>query len=225
MPRLFHRPPKYGLHKSTKQAIVCHLGKVIFLGPHGSEKSHRRYQEFLEEWNVWRHQQVNSQKKHAAQAERVESAINAKYLRTKQRQGLTVIYRRLLPIWPVSNYSPAQGQVKCAPSAPVISLLKETYGSTRLIRIRPNITKRAALFQSALGLRRLFNGISIEQAKPTAFRPRNRCLPIVNGRGRIAVLRPRVATDQAQIGRSNRRSNHRRNISCPAIATPYAVPA
>lgn len=96
MPRLFHRPPKYGHHKSTNQAIVCHLGKIIFLGPYGSPKSHRKYVEFVEEWNVWRHQQVREQKKQATPIERVESAITPKYLRAKHRQGLVVTIDELI---------------------------------------------------------------------------------------------------------------------------------
>lgn len=50
MPRLFHRPPKYSLHKSTKQAVVSLHGKRIHLGPYGSPESHRKYQEFLRSW-------------------------------------------------------------------------------------------------------------------------------------------------------------------------------
>ena len=99
MPRLFHRPPKYGLHKSTKQAIVCHQGKLIFLGPYGSEKSHRRYQEFLDEWYVWRHQQARSQKKKATQADRVEETVTSQFLRMKQRQGLVVTIDELIYVY------------------------------------------------------------------------------------------------------------------------------
>ena len=47
MPRLFHQPPKYRLHRSTKQAVISYFGKVIQLGPYGSEQSHQRYQELV----------------------------------------------------------------------------------------------------------------------------------------------------------------------------------
>ena len=47
MPRLFHRPPLYRLHKSTKQAVVSFFGNKIYLGPYGSPRSHERYQEIL----------------------------------------------------------------------------------------------------------------------------------------------------------------------------------
>lgn len=52
MPRLFHRPPKYCLHKGTKQAVVSLQGKRIYLGPYGSRKSHQRYQEILKRWEA-----------------------------------------------------------------------------------------------------------------------------------------------------------------------------
>lgn len=54
MPRLFHRPPKYCLHKGTKQAFVSLQGKRIYLGPYGSRKSHQRYQEILKQWEAER---------------------------------------------------------------------------------------------------------------------------------------------------------------------------
>ncbi|WP_442484591.1 hypothetical protein [Aeoliella sp. SH292] len=55
MPRLFHRPPKYRFHKTTKQAVVSLFGKHIYLGPYGSRKSHQRYQEILKKWEKARH--------------------------------------------------------------------------------------------------------------------------------------------------------------------------
>lgn len=89
MPRLFHRPPKYGLHKGTKQAIVCQNGKIIYLGPYGSEKSHQRYQEFLEQWYLERHQQA-APKRELTEQEKVEKSITPVTLRHKWRQGLKV---------------------------------------------------------------------------------------------------------------------------------------
>jgi len=47
MPRLFHRPPKYRLHKGSSQAIVSIHGKRIYLGAYGTAKSHKRYRELL----------------------------------------------------------------------------------------------------------------------------------------------------------------------------------
>ncbi len=43
MPRLYHRPPKYGLHKGSKQAIVSLFGQRVYLGPYGSPRSHTEY--------------------------------------------------------------------------------------------------------------------------------------------------------------------------------------
>ena len=39
--------PKYALHKATGQARVRINGKSIYLGPHGSEESRRRYDELV----------------------------------------------------------------------------------------------------------------------------------------------------------------------------------
>lgn len=57
MPRLFHQPPKYRLHKSTKQAVVSFFGETLYIGPYGSRRSHQRYQELLKEWEKRRHQE------------------------------------------------------------------------------------------------------------------------------------------------------------------------
>lgn len=42
--------PKYSLHKATGQARVRINGKPIYLGPHGSEESRRRYDEVVAEY-------------------------------------------------------------------------------------------------------------------------------------------------------------------------------
>ena len=42
--------PKYSLHKATGQARVRIYGKSIYLGPHGSEESRRRYDEVVSEY-------------------------------------------------------------------------------------------------------------------------------------------------------------------------------
>ena len=98
MPRLFHRPPKYGLHKSTKQAIVCHQGKIIYLGPYGSEKSHQRYRDFLEEWKSLRHQTAFEAPVEDDE-ERLADAINPVTLRERWRQGLKVSLDELIFVY------------------------------------------------------------------------------------------------------------------------------
>lgn len=98
MPRLFHRPPKYGLHKATKQAIVCHQGKMVYLGPYGSEKSHQRYREFLTEWNAARHQEVAPERPATAK-DRLAAAITPGSLRQKWRQGLKVSIDELVFVY------------------------------------------------------------------------------------------------------------------------------
>ena len=57
MRRLFHRPPAYRLHKTTEQAVVRSLGKHVYLGPYGSQKSLVRYQQLLRDWEQQRHRQ------------------------------------------------------------------------------------------------------------------------------------------------------------------------
>lgn len=42
--------PKYALHKATGQARVRINGKSIYLGPYGSEESHRRYDEIVTDY-------------------------------------------------------------------------------------------------------------------------------------------------------------------------------
>ena len=98
MPRLFHRPPKYGLHKATKQAIVCHNGRMIYLGAYGSEKSHQRYQEFLEEWKSLRHQSSRPRQERSADQELID-AITPVTLRLKCRQGLKVSLDELILVY------------------------------------------------------------------------------------------------------------------------------
>ena len=49
MPKLVNQPPKYA--KSGKYACVCHNGKKISLGRHGSPESKIAYKRFLAEWS------------------------------------------------------------------------------------------------------------------------------------------------------------------------------
>ena len=57
MPRHYHRPPKYCLHKGTKQATVSINGQRIYLGPYGSPQSHIKYQQVLKQWQEKRDQE------------------------------------------------------------------------------------------------------------------------------------------------------------------------
>lgn len=98
MPRLFHQPPKYGLHKPSKQAVVYFQGRAIYLGPHGSEKSHQRYREFLDEWKSLRHRDQPPKQKPSSE-ERLAAAINPAVLREKWRQGLKVSIDELIFVY------------------------------------------------------------------------------------------------------------------------------
>ena len=104
MPRLFHTPPKYRLHKSTKQAIIEFGGRRIYLGPFGSKKSHQLYQEILGEWRSLRHQEAESQQNAETQSPRspdevLTSGITAETLRQKRRQGLSVDLNELILVF------------------------------------------------------------------------------------------------------------------------------
>ena len=99
MPRLYHRPPKYSLHKGTKQATVSLQGKRVYLGPFGSPESHKKYQEVLRQWQALR-DQAPPVEVTAASNEKTASVTTAA-LRDKRRSGspltvneLVLVYRR-----------------------------------------------------------------------------------------------------------------------------------
>lgn len=100
MPRLYHRPPKYCLHKGTKQATVSINGKRVYLGPYGSKRSHQNYQELLKNWQSERHEQ-NGSTGSESRAKAIADGITTATLREKRRQGHTIsidelalVYRR-----------------------------------------------------------------------------------------------------------------------------------
>ena len=104
MPRLFHRPPAYRLHKTTKQAVVSFFGKQVFLGPYGSQKSLERYQKLLTDWDLQRHRRATTpgaiDAEEAAPSPVIVSLTAAK-LRERHKAGapltiteLIFVYRR-----------------------------------------------------------------------------------------------------------------------------------
>lgn len=84
MPKLINRPPKYRLHKSTGQAVVSIHGKVIQLGPFGSQKSHARYQEEIANWRALR------QKQEVEEAAEPEPEVTLKELQARRLRGYPV---------------------------------------------------------------------------------------------------------------------------------------
>lgn len=98
-PRLFHRPPKYRLHKSTNQAVVSLNGKVQQLGPYGSEQNHRRYRQVLDEWQAIRHQQQQQPKPALSPHELIAATITPESLRQKWKQGLPVSVYELILVY------------------------------------------------------------------------------------------------------------------------------
>ena len=96
MPRLFHRPPQYRLHKSTKQAIVSLAGKRIYLGPYGSARSHQKYQEVIQAWQAARQERPAAVK---SRDEALVEAITPATLREKRRHGLEVTINELVLVY------------------------------------------------------------------------------------------------------------------------------
>ena len=103
MPRLFHRPPKYRLHKSTKQAVVSYFGKQVYLGPFGSPRSHERYQQLLKDWERARFKQtpeaVDSHKCEDAINKSLLASVTAASLRTKKQSGSVVTITELIFVY------------------------------------------------------------------------------------------------------------------------------
>jgi integrase len=98
VPRLFHTPPKYRLHKSTRQAIVEFGGSRLYLGPYGSAKSHRRYQEALEHWRRARHADPADAPVEDPDAALL-AAVTPESLRQKWKQGLRVSLNELILVY------------------------------------------------------------------------------------------------------------------------------
>ena len=98
MPRLFHRPPKYRLHKGTKQAVVSLNGRRIYLGPYGSERSHQKYQEVLKQWQAER-QKAKDAAKEESSAEALAKAITPVTLREKRRHGMIITIDELVLVY------------------------------------------------------------------------------------------------------------------------------
>jgi integrase len=84
VPKLINRPPAYRLHKSTGQAVISVHGRVIQLGPFGSQKSHARYQEELANWRAVR------QKLELEQAAEPEPEVTLNELQARRLRGYPV---------------------------------------------------------------------------------------------------------------------------------------
>jgi hypothetical protein len=102
MPRLFHRPPKYCLHKGTKQATVSLFGRRIYLGPYGSRRSHEAYQQALRQWHEAKDAQATSNPESKDKGDLADvPSITAATLRAERLTGspitineLALVFRR-----------------------------------------------------------------------------------------------------------------------------------
>jgi len=102
MPRLYHRPPKYSLHKGTKQATVCLNGERIYLGPYGSPQSHARYQETLKAWQADREKvrSLSPPDESVKKTAKVTPAV----LRDKRRAGTPLTVNELVLVYRCHTY-------------------------------------------------------------------------------------------------------------------------
>ncbi|TWU34924.1 tyrosine-type recombinase/integrase [Novipirellula artificiosorum] len=105
MPRLFHRPPKYRLHKSTNQAVVSLFGETIYLGPFGSRRSHSQYQEVLTQWEKRRHverpitQLEDADESSKTDPEKIAASITPATLLAKVKSGVPVTISELILVY------------------------------------------------------------------------------------------------------------------------------
>jgi len=139
MPRLFHQPPKYRLHRSTNQAVISFFGKVIQLGPYGSEQSHERYQEFVGEWKARRHREAAQPE--LTTEERLVAGITAESLRQKWKQRLQVSLYELIVVYQrhADEYYRKNGKVtrEAELIKEVLTLLGKKHGRDKLCDFGP----------------------------------------------------------------------------------------
>lgn len=140
MPRLFHRPPKYCLHRGTKQAVVSIGGRRVYLGPYGSQQSHQKYRQVIDEWNRHRHEQAPPG--HPSPAEkRLAEVFTAASLRSKWRSGLPVTIDELVFVYRrhANSYYVKNGKVtrEAGLIEEVTGLLGKQHGRTPLEEFGP----------------------------------------------------------------------------------------
>lgn len=99
MPRLFHRPPKYRLHKSTNQAVVSFNGQKHYLGPYGSLKSHQGYQKIVNQWKEACHQEQLESPTPKSPEEQLIASITTATLRDKRLCGQDVVFNELILVY------------------------------------------------------------------------------------------------------------------------------
>ena len=140
MPRLFHQPPKYRLHKSTKQAVVSFFGETLYIGPFGSSKSHQRYQELLYEWEKRRHEERPVAKLEDADEscktdpEKVAASVTTATLREKVKAGSPVTISELILVYRrhTRRYYRKNGEITREAGAidDVLRLLRKYHGTS-----------------------------------------------------------------------------------------------
>src|SRR5688500_6120670 len=97
------RVPKYGLHKSTGQAVVRVAGKDVYLGKYGTDPSRRRYDDLIRE--LLRKHKVEPRKPppyrlHRADGRAVVTLNGKDFFLGKQGTPESVgAYNRLIAAW------------------------------------------------------------------------------------------------------------------------------
>ena len=137
MPRLYHRPPKYCLHKGTKQATVSIHGTRLYLGPFGSPESHAKYQELLKQWQASRDRQQRPNSDFAAaKADNVVASITTSALRAKRQAGSPITINELILVYRRHTHRYYQKNGKLTREATIIDdvvRFLRTYHSTTYV--------------------------------------------------------------------------------------------
>ena len=142
MPRLFHRPPQYRLHHSTKQAVVSYFGKHIYLGPYGSQRSLERYQKLLKEWESERHRRSVSLPKDSDDPTNAPAvSLTAAKLRDKRRAGAPITISEVIFVYRkhTHNYYRKNGTVtrEAGIIDDALRILRKHFGRTFIANFGP----------------------------------------------------------------------------------------
>ncbi len=142
MPRLFHRPPKYRLHKSTKQAVVSFRGQVVSLGPYGSSQSHAKYQQILKLWQEDRDGETRqADVTNSSTIEAIVESVTAETLRRKRAAGSPITINELILVYRRHTYEyyRKNGEVtrEATITDDVLRFLRKHHGTTFLHKFGP----------------------------------------------------------------------------------------
>lgn len=142
MPRLFHKPPKYRRHNSTKQAVVSFRSEVIFLGPYGSRQSHAKYQDVLKLWHEDRHNESGPKDAPSPSSkEAIVDSVTTDTLRQNRSVGAPVTVNELVLVYRRHTYQYYRKNGEITREATIIDdvlrFLRKHHGTTYLDKFGP----------------------------------------------------------------------------------------